>query len=215
MAGFFAASFSQMAAAEPVEVVTLGDSLTAGYGLAPQDGFAAQLQTWLDANGYDARLVNASVSGDTTAGGAARLDWVLQETTDAVIVQLGANDFLRGLDPGQARGNLTKIMEEISARGLPVLLVGLPAPGNYGADYKADFDSIYPDLAEAYGAILYADLFAPLRELGLERMDEVMQSDGLHPNAAGVARVVEGIGPAVGALITTSASSSSAQANPE
>lgn len=200
-------SLAHVARADTV-VVTLGDSLTAGYGLSEPDGFAAQLQSWLDAAGARARIVNGSVSGDTTAGGRARAAWVLGEDVDAVIVQLGANDFLRGLDPGQARSNLSAIMQEVSAKGLAALIVALPAPSNYGAAYKEAFDAIYPDLAAAHGALLVPDMFAPLRALGLERMGEVMQPDGLHPNANGVALIVEALGPQVLALITRADASS-------
>ena len=189
------------ALAEGPVVVTLGDSLTAGYGLPPEVGFVAQLDAWLSAQGIAAEVVNASVSGDTTAGGLARVGWAVTPETDAVIVQLGANDFLRGLDPAEARRNLTGIMDALAAQNLPVLVVGVPAPGNYGAGYKREFDAIYPDLAGAHGALLYPDFFAGLRDLGSDDMGRVMQPDGLHPSAEGVRLIVRDIGPAVADLI--------------
>ncbi|MGL4321028.1 MAG: GDSL-type esterase/lipase family protein [Paracoccaceae bacterium] len=191
-----------IAAAEPVTIVALGDSLTAGYGLPPEDGFVPQMQAWLAASGADAVVLNAGVSGDTTAGGASRLDWALTPDVDALIVNLGGNDMLRGIDPGEARGNLTAIMEGASARGLPVLLVGLRAPGNYGADYKAAFDAIYPDLSGQFGAGLVADYLAPVVTPDGTQLDPaLMQPDGIHPNKDGVAAAVAAMGPAVLDLI--------------
>lgn len=205
--------WGQKSAAEEVVVVTLGDSLTAGYGLAPADGFAAQLQNWLDERQVNARIVNASVSGDTTAGGLARVGWVLTPDTDAVVVQLGANDFLRGLPPGDAMANLDGIMAQITGRDLPVLLVGMPAPSNYGAQYKADFDAIYPTLANRYEADLYPDFFNAFRSLDVSRASEVLQRDGLHPNPEGVARIVADIGPSIAKLVSTVDASSLVPAN--
>ncbi|MGL5009509.1 MAG: arylesterase [Paracoccaceae bacterium] len=190
------------AAAEPVTVVALGDSLTAGYGLPPEEGFVPQLQGWLDANGAEAVVLNAGVSGDTTAGGASRLDWALTPEADALIVNLGGNDMLRGIDPGEARGNLEVILQAAKARELPVLLVGLQAPTNYGADYKAAFDGMFPELAAAYDALLLPDYFAPLTAADGTGLDPaLMQADGIHPNAAGVAAAVAAIGPQVQALV--------------
>jgi acyl-CoA thioesterase I len=186
------------AAAEPVTVVALGDSLTAGYGLPADNGFVPQLQAWLMANGADVVVLNAGVSGDTTAGGASRLDWALTPEVDALIVNLGGNDMLRGIDPAEARGNLTTIMEGAQARGLPVLLVGLRAPGNYGEDYRAAFDTIFPDLAAQFGAGLVPNYFSPLIATGEGVLrPDLMQADGIHPNKAGVAAAVAAMGPAV------------------
>ncbi len=160
------------------------------------------MQAWLDAAGAEAVLLNAGVSGDTTAGGASRLDWALTPDVDALIVNLGGNDVLRGIDPGEARGNLTMIMQGARARGLPVLLVGLRAPGNYGADYRAAFDAIYPDLAQGFGAGLVPNYFSPLILTGQGIFDPaLMQADGIHPNRAGVAAAVGAMGPAVIDLI--------------
>jgi acyl-CoA thioesterase-1 len=187
------------ALANPVELVALGDSLTQGYGLPPEEGLVPQLQGWLNSHGADVRVVNAGVSGDTTAGGLSRLEWSLSDQTDALMIALGGNDLLRGLPPEEARANLDAMLEKARARGLPVLLAGLPAPGNYGPDYKAAFDAIYPDLAKAHGARLAQPFLAPI--LSLPDRDRALanyvQADGLHPNAAGVALVVEAMGPEV------------------
>jgi acyl-CoA thioesterase-1 len=190
--------------AEPVTVVALGDSLTAGYGLPADQGFVPQLQAWLDAQGAEAVLENAGVSGDTTAGGLARLDWALSDQADALIVTLGGNDMLRGLPPDAARANLDAILAAAAERGLPVLLIGMSAPGNYGADYKAAFDGMYPDLAARYGAILAPNFFGPLLQGGVDAaaIRRYMQPDGIHPSAEGVARIVEGLGPQVVELVS-------------
>lgn len=186
-------------------VVALGDSLTAGYGLAPEAGLVPQLEGWLRANGADVVIVNAGVSGDTTAGGLSRLEWSLTQETDALIVTLGGNDMLRGLPPAEARANLTAILEGAKARALPVLLVGMTAPGNYGPDYKAEFDAIYPDLAAQFGARLYPQFFEALTMGNPDpaAAQAFMQADGIHPNAEGVKKIVEGLGPEVAELIAT------------
>jgi len=190
----------------PLRIVALGDSLTAGYGLLPGEGLVPKLQGWLDARDAGAQLVNAGVSGDTTAGARARLDWVLGEGADALIVTLGGNDMLRGLPPAEARANLAAIMDAARARGLPVLLVGMKAPANWGPDYKAAFDAIYPDLAARYGALLYPDFFAGLAAEGADMADPAslarwMQPDGIHPDAAGARVIAAALGPAVLELI--------------
>lgn len=184
-------------AAEVPKVLVLGDSLTAGYGLPQAEGFVPQLQAWLTAQGAQAEVINAGVSGDTTAGGASRLDWSLSGGAEALIVNLGGNDMLRGLDPLVARNNLTQILHAAQAEGLPVLLVGMIAPGNYGADYKAQFDAIYPDLSAEFGVLLLPAYFAPiaLPDGGID--PAFMQADGIHPNATGVVRIVEAMGPKV------------------
>jgi acyl-CoA thioesterase I len=146
---------------------------------------------------------NAGVSGDTTAGGLSRLDWSLSPETDALIVNLGGNDLLRGLDPAQARANLDQILTEAEARDLPVLLVGLRALNNYGPEYKAAFDAIYPALAAKHHDLLYPDHFTALKspDGDTQALAEWLQPDGLHPNAAGVARIVADVGPDVIALL--------------
>jgi acyl-CoA thioesterase-1 len=181
---------------EPVTVVALGDSLTAGYGLAVEEGLVPQLQGWLDAAGADVVVQNAGVSGDTTAGGLSRLDWALGEHADAVMVILGGNDMLRGIAPEEARGNLAAILGKVKERGLPVLLVGMEAPGNYGAEYKASFDAIYPALAEEYGALLEPSLFRLMGD-DLGALGGLLQADGIHPNGDGVGLIVQGLGPRV------------------
>lgn len=185
--------------ADPIELVALGDSLTQGYGLAPEDGLVPQLEGWLKANGADVNVVNAGVSGDTTAGGLSRLEWSLSDQTDALMVALGGNDLLRGLPPEEARANLDAILEKAQARGLPILLAGLPAPGNYGPDYKEAFDAIWPELAQKYHAIMLPNLLEPIMQAPLEvrAKNDLMQDDNIHPAPAGVTLVVEALGPKV------------------
>lgn len=187
----------------PVTVLALGDSLTQGYGLPEEDGFVPQLRDWLADQGVAADVINAGVSGDTTAGGAARVDWSLTQEVDAMIVALGGNDLLRGIAPETARANLDKILQVAEARDVEVLLVGMDAPGNYGADYQTAFDAIYPDLSEAYGTLYAPDFFAGLGEGGPSELQRYFQEDGIHPNADGVARIVEDLGPHVRRLIET------------
>ncbi len=191
------------ALAEPMTVVALGDSLTAGYGLEPFEGLVPQLQAWLTAQGQEVVILNAGVSGDTTAGARARIDWALTPGAKAMIVTLGGNDLLRGLPPDEARTNLDAILSRADAAGLPVLLIPMVAPGNYGPDYKSAFDAIYPDLATAHGATLAPPFLQPILSQPDQQaaMNELMQPDGLHPNAKGVALVVEALGPTVLALL--------------
>lgn len=187
------------AAARPLTLIALGDSLTQGYGLPPENGLVPQLQSWLRAQGQDVTVENAGVSGDTSAGGRSRIDWTLAGGGDAIIVELGGNDLLRGIDPAATRANLDAILKAAHAKGLPILLIGLPAPSNYGADYQTAFDAIYPDLAQQYDALLVPDYFAPLTA-GTDRdsaMKTYMQGDGIHPNAEGVKRIVAALGPMV------------------
>ena len=191
----------QGARAEAV-VAALGDSLTAGYGLPPEEGLVPRLEAWLEGRGHDVRLVNAGVSGDTTAGGLARIDWTLTAEVDAVIVALGGNDFLRGIDPGVARANLDAILDRVDEAGLPALLVGIEVSPNYGPAYKAAFDAMYPELAAEHGALLEPDFFGAIEGDGdLGAAMAFMQPDGIHPNARGVERIVEAIGPRVEALL--------------
>ena len=187
------------AQADPIKVVALGDSLTAGYGLPEGDGLVPQMQAWLKAQGKDVVMVNAGVSGDTTAGGLARLNWTLTPDVQAMIVTLGANDMLRGLDPAQARANLAAILQAASDRHLPVLLVGIQALKNYGPDYKAQFDAIYPDLSARYHVLLAHGFFDPLTKGNWDPIAQApfFQADSIHPNAAGVKIIVAGLGPKV------------------
>lgn len=191
------------AVAEPVVIAALGDSLTQGYGLVEQDGLVAQLQGWLDVKGEEVRLINAGVSGDTTAGGAARIAWTLTPEVDGVIVALGGNDLLRGIDPAVSRGHMATILRTARDAGVEVLVVGMKAPGNYGPDYKAKFDAIYPELAAEFGALYLETLFVGLPGQGRDpaRLAPFLQADGLHPNATGVAKIAEALGPEVQALI--------------
>ncbi|MEM6386923.1 MAG: arylesterase [Pseudomonadota bacterium] len=188
--------------AEPVTITALGDSLTQGYGLAPDEGFVPQLQTWLDGAGEDVVLINAGVSGDTTAGGLSRIGWTLTPEVDALIVALGGNDLLRGIDPAVARSNIDGILAAASAQSVPVLLIGMDAPSNYGSDYESDFEAIYPELAAEYGALHHGDFLGALTSLEDREaaLAQYMQADRIHPNAAGVALIVETLGPRVAEL---------------
>lgn len=186
-----------------LRLVALGDSLTQGYGLPADQGLVPQLQDWLRAAGHDVIVINAGVSGDTTAGGLSRLDWTLADRPDAMIVALGGNDLLRGIDPAASRANLDAILARLASEGVPVMLVGLSAPGNYGPDFQRDFAALFPDLAQEHGAVLYPDLLAPITEryAAGESLDGLMQDDGLHPSAGGVRAIVEAMGPAVDAWL--------------
>jgi len=188
--------------AEPVTIAALGDSLTQGYGLPEKDGFVPQMQAWLDAQGADVVMINAGVSGDTTAGGLSRVAWTLTPDVDAMIVALGGNDFLRGLAPEESRANIKGILDYAQAQGVKVLLVGLEVGTNYGPDYKAQFDALYPELAAEYDVPLYPTFFAGLLDTGdiAAARAAYIQPDGLHPNAEGVSKIVEAMGPAVLAL---------------
>jgi acyl-CoA thioesterase I len=180
----------------PVKIVALGDSLTAGYGLPDKDGFVPQLQAALAANGIVAEVANAGVSGDTASDGLARLDWSLPPGTDAVIVELGANDMLRGIKPEVTRSALDAILRRLTARHIAVLLCGMRAAPNLGAEYGRAFERIYPDLAAKYGVPLY-----PFFLDGVAADLRLTQPDGMHPNAKGVGVVVERILPKVKDLI--------------
>jgi acyl-CoA thioesterase-1 len=184
------------AAAAPVSIVALGDSLTAGYGLGPGEAFPEQLQAALAARGHDVSVANAGVSGDTASDGLARLEWSIPAEADIVIVALGANDALRGIDPAVTRQALAEILDKLRARGQAVLLAGMMSPRNLGEEYAAEFDAIFPDLARHYDVPLYPFFLA-----GVATDAALNQADGLHPTAAGVARMVEGILPQVEELI--------------
>ena len=188
-------------AGEPVTVLALGDSLTQGYGLPEGAGFVPQMRQWLADRGVQAELINGGVSGDTTAGGAARVEWSLTPDVDAMIVALGGNDLLRGIDPAVSRANLETILDVAQARDVEVLLVGMRAPGNYGAAYQRAFDAIYPDLAAEYDTRLAGDFFAGLGAGDPAALQRWFQADGIHPNAEGVTRIVATLGPEVKALI--------------
>jgi acyl-CoA thioesterase I len=185
------------AAARVPVILAFGDSLTAGLGLPPGEAFPAQLQAWLHERGIEVRVVNAGVSGDTTAGGLARLDWALADKPDFVILALGANDALRGIEPSAVRDNLDKMIGKIEAAGsAKVLLLGMQAPPNWGEEYKRAFDRVFPELARRHHLPLY-----PFFLEGVAMEPELNQADGLHPNERGVAVLVEKIAPIVAGLI--------------
>lgn len=190
-------------AAADVRILAFGDSLTQGYGLPEADGFVPRLQGWLAENGAgDVTVVNGGVSGDTSAGGLARIAWSLGDDIDGVILELGANDLLRGLEPGVTKANLDGILGEIGARGLPVLVAGIPAPANYPATYRQAYDAMFRDLAGAHGAIFYPSFLSGLGDgRSLRDVTRLLQPDGLHPNAEGVGAIVEQIGPVVLELV--------------
>lgn len=184
------------AASRPIKIVALGDSLTAGYQLPAGAAFPAQLETALKAKGLTVEIVNAGVSGDTSSGGLARLDWSVPEGTDAVILELGANDMLRGVEPEITRATLASIIRRLQERRIEVLLCGMLAVPNLGPDFARAFNGIYPQLAAANGLV-----FHPFFLEGVAGKDMLNQADGLHPTAAGVAAIVARILPKVEALI--------------
>jgi acyl-CoA thioesterase-1 len=191
-----AAGIETAAADRPLKVVALGDSLTAGYGLREQDGFVPRLQAALTAKGISVTIANAGVSGDTTTDGLARLDWSVPAQTRAVIVELGANDMLRGIDPQLTRKALDTILQRLTARHIAVLLCGMRAAPNLGSAYGQAFERIYPQLAAKYGVPFY-----PFFLDGVAANLQLTQRDGMHPNAAGVGVIVERILPKVEELI--------------
>lgn len=193
----FAVAIAPLTASAETVIAALGDSLTQGYGLPPEDGMVPQLEAWLNTEGLEARVINAGVSGDTTAGGLSRVSWTLADNPDAMIVALGGNDLLRGIAPEETRANLTGILDAAAKAGVPVLLIGIEAPGNYGPDYKAAFDAIYPDLAERDGVTAGPAVFSAFDGMDIETRRSFVQPDGIHPSAEGVARIIDVLGPAV------------------
>lgn len=193
--------------AEPVVVAALGDSLVQGYGLPQEDGFVVQLGDWLSEHDADVVLINAGVSGDTTAGGLSRVEWTLTPDVGALIVSLGGNDVLRGIDPKAARSNLTGILTVAAQEDLPVLLIGILAPSNYGAEYKREFEAIFPALSAEFETLLYPNFMAVLTNLPDRgaTLAAFYQADGLHPNASGVEKIVEDLGPVVIELVQQAA----------
>jgi acyl-CoA thioesterase-1 len=178
-------------------ILVLGDSLTAGYGLPPGQSLVDKLQETLQAKGQDVKIINAGVSGDIAAQGAARLDWALTDDVKGVIVELGANDALRGLDPAQAEAALRQIMDKLKAKNLPVLILGMQAPPNLGIDYVTKFDAIYPKLAADYGALLY-----PFYLNGVAAQADLNQADSIHPNEKGLAVIIPKLMPKVEELLS-------------
>jgi acyl-CoA thioesterase I len=185
------------AMAEPIKLVVLGDSLTAGYGLNEEDAFPAKLETALKAKGIDVTVVNAGVSGDTAKQGLERLDWAVDEDADAVIVELGANDALRGIDPNETRASLEKIIVRLMSRNLPVMIAGMLAPPNLGPSYKEVFDRIYPSLAGEHGLRLYPFFLDGVATIADRNLD-----DGMHPNARGVDEIVRRMAPKVAEFLS-------------
>jgi len=181
---------------EPVKIVALGDSLTAGFGLPADATFPARLAAALEAKGIAATVANAGVSGDTASGGLARLDWSVPDGTEAVILELGANDALRGIDPNVTRTALEAVLNKLQIRHIPVLVAGMRAPRNLGPDYVRTFDAIYPTLASTHVVVFY-----PFFLDGVAADPKFTQDDGLHPNAAGVDVIVARILPQVEELI--------------
>jgi acyl-CoA thioesterase-1 len=195
MLAFFAAIGT--AGAEPYRIVGFGDSLMAGFGLGPGESFPEQLETRLKAAGHDVVIENAGVSGDTTTGGLARLDWSVPDGTQLVILELGANDMLRGVAPEIAEKNLDAIVGKLKQRGIGVLLAGMQAAPNLGPDYQSAFNAIYPKLAEKHGIPLY-----PFFMEGVAADPAFLLQDHMHPNAAGVARMVDAMLPMLEKLLT-------------
>lgn len=185
-------ALSPPAGADPVKILALGDSLTAGLGLAEDDSFPARLQAALIKDGHDVSVINGGVSGDTSAGGLARLDWALADHPTLALVELGANDTLRGISPAVTRSNLDQILAKLIAAGVKPILLGMKAPGNWGPGYARDFDKIYPDLATQYKIPLY-----PFILDGVALDPKYTQPDGMHPNPQGVTVIVAHLLPVV------------------
>ncbi|MGN6516364.1 MAG: arylesterase [Rhizomicrobium sp.] len=188
---------STSAFAAPVKILALGTSLTQGYGLPPGTEIPAVLQSELKKKGIDATVINAGVSGDTSAGGLSRLDWSLADHPDAAMIELGSNDALRGIDPASTERNLSAIIAQLTAKHIPVLLLGMRAPKNFGPEYEAKFNAIYPDLARRYNVLLY-----PFVLDGVALNPKLNQKDDIHPNPAGVKIIVSKILPDVLKLVS-------------
>jgi acyl-CoA thioesterase-1 len=193
---FTTSAFAQAPPAGTIKLVVLGDSLSAGLGLPAADAFPAQLEKALQNKGLIVAINNAGVSGDTASGGLDRLDWSVPADTQGVLLELGANDALRGLDPEVTRGALENILKRLKARGIAVLLCGMVAPPNYGAEYAAQFNTIFPDLARTYDVPLY-----PFFLEGVAADTKLNQADGMHPTAAGIAVIVKNIMPTVESFV--------------
>ena len=184
------------AKAEQFTIVAFGDSLTAGYQLAAKDSFPSQLEKKLNLKGYNVKVVNSGVSGDTTASGLARLNWAIPQKTDAIIIELGANDALRGIPTKETRSNLEKIVKTMVERNIPILIAGMLGPKSYGEKYVTEFETTYKDLSKQYNALLY-----PFFLKGVAGKNELNLSDGIHPNAKGISIIVDNILPSVEKLI--------------
>ena len=176
-------------------VLIIGDSLVQGFGLPEADGFVSQLQRDLFGKGQNVRIINGGVSGDSTAGGLARLDWSLTDDIDGVAISLGANDMLRGIPPEYSRENLRMMIEKLQLKELPLLLVGINSIGNYGIEYKSKFDNIFSELAEEHDILCYPNFLAPILDQNEFNLLDYFQDDKIHPNSKGVGIIVNGISP--------------------
>ncbi len=185
-------AFANSTVPSPVVILVLGDSLSAGYGLEQAEAFPVQLEEQLQMAGHSVKVINAGISGDTSAGGLARLNWALADQPQVVIVELGANDALRGLDPAQTYANLNQIITRLNQSGCRVILAGMKAPRNLGVEYSDEFDRLYPDLAKRHNLLFY-----PFFLEGVATDPELNQIDGIHPNPAGVRLIVTGIKPLI------------------
>lgn len=202
--GLFVTVFLTSAAqAETTKILALGDSLTAGYGLPQGEGFVPQLEAALTQQGLDVQVVNAGVSGDTSAGGAARLGWILTDDIDVAMVALGGNDMLRGISPDETQRNLAAILTELQDKGIPTLLIGVLASSNFGEGYRADFEKVFPDLAQEFSVDLFPNFLEGIATAGsfADARRLYLQADGLHPNPQGVALIVDKIVPSVVSLM--------------
>lgn len=199
LVSIYAFAFPPATAAQTLRIVALGDSLTAGYGLSEREAFPVKLQAALKAKGHDVEVINAGVSGDTSSGGLARLDWSVPEKTDAVILELGANDALRAVDPAVTRKALDEAITRLRARKIEVLLAGMMAPPNFGGEYAARFNPIYPDLAKKHDVVFY-----PFFLDGVATVTKLNLKDGIHPTAEGIDQIVSRILPKVEELIARS-----------
>ncbi|HSM94729.1 MAG TPA: arylesterase [Rhizomicrobium sp.] len=188
--------FSNAANAAPIKILALGTSLTQGFGLPPGTEIPAVLEAQLKKKGIDATVINAGVSGDTSAGGLSRLDWSLADHPNAAMIELGSNDALRGIDPASTEKNLAAILTRLKAQHIPVLLLGMRAPKNYGPEYEAKFDAIYPKLSRQFGTLYYSFVLD-----GVALNPKLNQADGIHPNPAGVKIIVGKIMPDVLKLV--------------
>ena len=195
-----------VAMADTCVLVALGDSLVQGYGLYVEDGFVPQLEKYLTKNSINANVVNAGVSGDTSSGGLARLDWVLSGDVNAVLILLGGNDLLRGIFPEETRKNLDQILGNVTERELPILLIGHEAPDNFGPEYKKSFEQIFVELSKKYQIMIYPRFFAAIEteENRFRSRQKYLQEDFLHPNAEGVRLIVDDLGPLVVELLSCS-----------
>ncbi|MFZ1681666.1 MAG: arylesterase [Rhizobiaceae bacterium] len=196
LAWLFALALVSAAPARADEIVGFGDSLMAGYGLQPGEGFTDRLQARLAERGHAVKVINGGVSGDTTTGGRERLDWTVPDSAMLVILELGANDMLRGISPAVTHDNLAAMIEALQTRGKTVILAGMRAAPSMGADFQAAFDPIYPELAERYGLALY-----PFFLEGVAADPALLLADGMHPNAAGIDRMVDGMLPQIEAAL--------------